>query len=43
MPIYIRAGVGYRFAVMFKYPIGISKRRYAVIFIFLHKLWNAGI
>ena len=35
MPIYIRAGVGYRFAVMFKYPIDISKRRHAVIFIFL--------
>lgn len=43
MPIYIRTGVGYRFAVMFKYLIDISKRRYAVIFIFLHKLWNTGI
>ena len=33
MPIYIRAGVGYRFVGMFQYPIDILKRRYAVIFI----------
>jgi len=32
LPIYIRASVGYRFAVMFQYPIDISKRRRTVIF-----------
>lgn len=32
MPIYIRASVGYRFAVMFQYPIDILKRRRTVIF-----------